>query len=179
MCPLEEAAPNNNLQDAQAFYLYHILWLVNDRQLYYQQASHTARRLSFKSNIWWVTGCNFQGYVEAAADLSKPSAQTLACQVLTWGDYGDALEPTEVIYKLCHHISGLGVLKLYVPYPLESSTWPPLILSIPPLRCYTGALMWTLAQSQHSLCDPDVKVQTTQNKWPTTPWLLIYLVCIT
>lgn len=44
-----------------------------------------------------------------------------------WGDYGDALELAEVIYKLCHHIGGLGVLKLHVPRPLESLTWPPVI----------------------------------------------------
>lgn len=88
--------------------------------------------------------------------LISQCLNTFSCQVLMWGDYGDALEPTEVIYKLCHHISGLGVLKLYVPHPLESSTWPPVILSILNLCCYMGDLMWPVevnwkALSMHSI----------------------------
>lgn len=41
--------------------------------------------------------------------------------------YSDALELTEAIYELCHHISDPGVLKLHVPHPLESLIWPPVI----------------------------------------------------
>lgn len=39
-------------------------------------------------------------------------------------------------------VAWLGVLKLYVPHPLESSTWPPVILSILNLCCHMGDLMW-------------------------------------
>lgn len=74
--------------------------------------------------------------------LFHRALNTFSCQALMWGDYSDALELAEVIYKLCHHISGLGVLKLYAPRPLESSTWPPVIPSVLNLRCYMGDLMW-------------------------------------
>lgn len=74
--------------------------------------------------------------------LFHRALNTFSCQALMWGDYSDALELAEVIYKLCHHISGLGVLKLYAPRPLESSTWPPVIPSVLNLCCYMGALMW-------------------------------------
>lgn len=66
--------------------------------------------------------------------------------------YSDALELTEAIYELCHHISDPGVLKLHVPHPLESLIWPPVIPHPPrfnPTRFrgqqrYAGALMWPL-----------------------------------
>lgn len=65
--------------------------------------------------------------------------------------YSDALELTEAIYELCHHISDPGVLKLHVPHPLESLIWPPVIPPSPlqastvsRLRRYAGALMWPL-----------------------------------
>lgn len=48
-------------------------------------------------------------------------------RVLMREAYSDALELTEAIYELCHHISDPGVLKLHVPHPLESLIWPPVI----------------------------------------------------
>lgn len=67
----------------------------------------------------------------SAATPSPPRLNARSGQVLTREAYGDALELTEVIYKLCHHIGGLGVLKLHGPHPLESLIWPPVIPSNP------------------------------------------------
>lgn len=72
-----------------------------------------------------------------------------------WTYHGDAFELTEVIYELCHHISGLGALKLCVPHPLESSTWPPVIRSVLNLCCYKGDIMWSVQvneNNQHAAC---------------------------
>lgn len=53
--------------------------------------------------------------------------RSLLSRVLMREAYSDALELTEAIYELCHHISDPGVLKLHVPHPLESLIWPPVI----------------------------------------------------
>lgn len=57
--------------------------------------------------------------------------------------YSDALELTEAIYELCHHISDPGVLKLHVPHPLESLIWPPVIPHPPPPQSATVLLAAT------------------------------------
>lgn len=74
-------------------------------------------------------------------------------------DYGDALELTEVIYKLCHHISGPGVLKLHVPHPLERSTWPPVIRSSLLQRCCMSDLMRLVGVNDNRPVSVVVKVK--------------------
>lgn len=138
--------------------------------------STTNDRFFFFTGRIWVVACkkNLQQFFRQA-HLFKPISQCLntrSCQFLMWEAYGDALELTEVIYKLCHHISGLGVLKLHVPHPLESLTWPPVIPLYPSsvlLRGRPHVASWgKLKNSQHVLFTNCKQLQQIKQKHQST-----------
>lgn len=73
-------------------------------------------------------------------------------RVLMREAYSDALELTEAIYELCHHISDPGVLKLHVPHPLESLIWPPVIPPIPASSLHSFAAATLRGRPHVAVC---------------------------